>query len=517
MGGAVQRRRDLGFDRPIDRRRFLTGLGSIGLGAFGLGVAGCATNGGGPAPVAAVAPEPDALELAARVRRREVTARELTEQVIARIEAVNPRINAVTTRLFERALGEADGPLREGPFSGVPFLLKDLDDLAEAPTTFGSRLFASHVPAKSSPHTRRSLASGLIVVGKTNTPELGLVATTESALLGPCRNPWEPKHSAGGSSGGAAAAVAAGIVPMAQGTDGGGSIRIPAACCGVFGLKPSRGRNPDDGTPGPLDISVKHVLSRSVRDSASFLAATERRDAGAPLAATGFVEGPSPKRLRIAMHTKSSLGEEAHPAVRDAIEATAELCASLGHRVEARMPDYDGEAFTEHFLDLWTSVPAAILAEVERRGLQPVDVLEPVTIGMALRFRRRPADAVPRAAAFFRDYAERLGAFFDDIDVVLCPVLRTPPIPLGTQGGTLAYQTVIERMVDSVAYTPVWNATGQPAMSIPSGASADGLPIGSQLVGRFGDEATLLSLAYELEAARPGHGERPPIWSGAAA
>ncbi len=500
-----------GFAARLRRREFL-------IVTAGLGAAAC--GGLGFEPVAsppAAADRGDGLEgldalgQAALVRRREATPRELVERTIARIEALDGPINAVVTRVFERALERAEGPLPDGPFRGVPFLLKDLNDLAGVRTTMGSRLFADYVPAQSSPHTEKTLEGGFVVLGKTNTPEFGLVATTESALLGPCRNPWSLEHSTGGSSGGAAAAVAAGMLPMAQASDGGGSIRIPASCCGVFGLKPSRGRNPKQPRNRALDISVKHAVSRTVRDSAHYLAVTERHDAGRELPPTGVVDGPRGRRLRIAFHTANAYGDEAHPEVKAAIEATAALCAELGHRVEPAGPDYRGPEFREHFLNLWTSGPAGLVAAARERGLDPADVLEPVTLGMAEHFRRQPADTTERGVAFFAEYQRQMAAFFEGYDLLLTPVLRTPPIRLGTQGGTLSFDQIREPLFDYVSYTPTWNAVGQPAMSVPLGWSSDGLPIGSHFAARTGEEGTLLGLAYELEAARPWGERRPGV------
>jgi amidase len=372
-------------------------------------------------------------------------------------------------------------------------------------------MFAEYVSEKSTPHTRKTLEAGLVVLGKTNTPEFGLVATTEPALLGPCHNPWNLEHSAGGSSGGAAAAVAAGMLPMAQASDGGGSIRVPASCCGVFGLKPSRGRNPADAPKRPISISVKHVVSRSVRDSAAFLSVTERRDAQAPLAPMGYVSEPGKRRLRIAFHSDNVYGVEAHPEVKRAVESTARLCQELGHTVFPARPDYRAEAFLEHFLDLWTSQPFALREQLRAEGKDPQEFLEPVTLGMAERFAEAPAGALERAVAFLTDYGPALNRFFDEADLLLTPVLRVPPIRLGTQAGTLPFEQVFEPMLDMVSYTPMWNASGNPAMSVPLGWSDDGLPIGSHFAARVGDEATLFSLAYELEAAQPWAGRRPPL------
>lgn len=445
----------------------------------------------------------DALEQAARIRSREASSVEMVEAAIRRIEARNPPINAVVTTFYDRALLEASAPLPDGPFRGVPLLLKDLNDLAGTRKSMGSRLFADYVSAKSSPHTLAVQEAGFVILGKTNTPEFGLVATTESAQLGVCHNPWDLSRSAGGSSGGAAAAVAAGLLPIAQASDGGGSIRVPASCCGVFGLKPSRGRNRAAPASRAVDLSVKHCVSRSVRDTAAYSTVVQRRDPTAPFAPLPYVEGPSDEKLRIGFFTANAYGVEAEPDVKAALEDTARLCHALGHEVVPVTLDFEGEAFTTHFLDLWSSIPAGVLERVESQGLDPTSVLEPVTLGLAERFRRAPKDAISRAATFFEGYTARMDAYFGEFDLLLSPVLRRAPIPLGEQAGTQPYDEVIEPMLDYVSYTPIWNATGHPAMSVPLGWSPEGLPIGSQLVAGLGQEQRLLELAYALEAERP--------------
>lgn len=375
----------------------------------------------------------------------------------------------------------------------------------------GSRLFEGYVSTESAPHAEAVLDAGFVVLGKTNTPEFGLVATTESAALGVCRNPWDLARSAGGSSGGAAAAVAAGMVPIAQASDGGGSIRIPAACNGVFGLKPSRGRNRAAPPTRPVDISVKHAVSRSVRDAAAYTVIAQRTDAGAPYAPLDFVSAPSPRRLQIGFFTKDAFGEEADPEVKRALESTATLCGDLGHEVLPVDFDLEGEPFFEHFLNLWASIPAGIVAQTEARGLDPGELLEPVTLGLAERFAQAPEDAIPAAVAFLEGYDARIDARFAPFDVLLCPVLREPPLPLGVIAGTLPFDRAFEPMISYVGYTPMWNATGHPGMSVPLAWSRDGLPIGSQFIAGRGEERTLLELAYELEAARPWADRRPPL------
>ena len=482
----------------INRRRFLLGVGSA------LGAAGCGSlPTGGERPQAGRPISEDAIDQAARIRSGQTTPRELVVETLARIDALNPAINAVVTRFDERALAEAEAPLPNGPFAGVPFLLKDLNDLEGTPKSMGSRLFDGFISTESSPHTRAAIAAGFVILGKTNTPEFGLVSTGESAALGICRNPWDLRHSAGGSSSGAAAAVAAGILPIAQASDGGGSIRIPASCCGLLGLKPSRGRNQAAPSTRAVDISVKHCVSRSVRDTAAYSVIAQRRDAAAPFEPLPMITQSTGRRRRIGFFTTSIFGAAPHPDVLAVQEGTASLCEELGHDVVPFEPDFEGPEFRRHFLNLWMSIPAGVLASVRQRGLDPESVLEPVTLGMARSFEAAPADAIDRAARFFRDYEHRVNAFFDEFDLLLSPVLRRPPIRIGEQAGTLPFEGVFEPMLDYVSYTPAFNASGHPAMSVPLGMSSRGLPIGSQFAARWGDERTLLELAYELEAARP--------------
>ncbi|MCR9095452.1 MAG: amidase family protein [bacterium] len=503
---AANDRIDEDTKRPsLSRRGF---LGAVGVA--GLTLTGCGTTG-------ATAPrvpendllDGDALDQAARIRSGQATAEEMVQATIDRIEALNGPINAVVTTFYERALARAAGPLPEGPFRGVPFLLKDLNDLEGTPKSMGSRLFEGFVSTESSPHTEAVLEAGFVVLGKTNTPEFGLTATTEPAALGVCRNPWNLAHSAGGSSGGAAAAVAARMLPMAQASDGGGSIRVPASCNGIFGLKPSRGRNRAAPQTRAVDISVKHSVSRSVRDTAAYTTVVQRTDPAAPFAPLSFVEGPSDQRLEIGFFTKNAYGVEAHPEVKRCLEETAALCDELGHEVVPTTIDFEGDRFLEHFLDLWCSIPAGILEQVRAQGLDPEAVLEPVTLGMAERFARAGDGAMTRAVDFFEGYGGRIDAQRAEFDVLLSPVLRRPPLRIGEQAGTQPFDEVFEPLVDYVSYTPIWNATGHPGMSVPLGWTTDGLPIGSQFVAGHGEEGRLLALAYELEAARPWADRRP--------
>ncbi|TVS19008.1 MAG: amidase [Gammaproteobacteria bacterium] len=457
----------------------------------------------------------DATAQAALVRNGDVSAVELVDAAISRIEALDGTLNAVTTELFERAREQARGPLPEGPFTGVPYLIKDLHDLAGTRNTMGARLFADNVSTADEPYVTRTLDSGVVVVGKSNTPEFGLLGTTESLLLGACRNPWNPAYTPGGSSGGAAAAVAAGMVPFAHATDGGGSIRIPAACCGLFGLKPSRGRL-DAGRRPDIDISVQHCVSRSVRDSATLFAAAEYVGADADLPPVGRVERPSECRLRIALDTSNLFGEAPHPDVEIALQHAAKLCADLGHQVEETGPNIDGAAFVHHFISVWASFPAEPIAAAKAQGLEREDVLEPWTLALAQEFERRGPDALPAAARNFDAMARVLDAFFQRYDVLLTPVLKAPPVRIGAQAPTMDYDSLYAAVTDWVSYTPLHNATGTPAMSVPLGWSRDGLPIGVQFAAAHGAERTLFELAYELEAAAPWSDRWPDLAAGTA-
>lgn len=441
----------------------------------------------------------DATAQADLVRRGEASALELVNAAIARIEHIDPHLNAVVLELFERARARARRP-GDGPFAGVPFLIKDLDDLTGTRTSMGSRLFEDYVATGNGPYVDAALATGVIPLGKSNTPEFGLIGTTESLALGACRNPWNTDHTPGGSSGGAGAAVAAGLVPFAHATDGGGSIRIPASCNGLFGLKPSRGR-PGMAPPGGAEITVQFCVSRSVRDSANLFAATER--AGGPHAPVGVVRGPSDRRLRIAFSTRSDTGAAPHAEVEAAAQRAAALCAELGHEVVEAAPSVDGPAFVDSFLTVWSALAANVLAMARTRELDPEAVLEPWTLGLAAHHARLPADAGERAIAHFAALRDAYEAFHDRYDVVLTPTLAAPPVRIGDQAPTVPWPELEQRVFDWVAYTPIHNATGSPAMSVPLGASADGLPIGIQFGARPGAERTLLELAFELEAAAP--------------
>lgn len=487
----------------MDRRDFLMGTAAV---AALSGLTAC-----GPAPQGTVKSSSlaglDGLGVAKKIRFGEISAREAAEALIASIEKLNGSINAVVTPIFEQALAKADAGLGEGPFAGVPILLKDLLDYKGVRMTQGSRLMMQNVSDWTPPFVEALEAAGVNILGKANTPEFGLLATTESLALGACHNPWNLEHSTGGSSGGSAAAVASGMVPFAQASDGGGSIRIPASCCGVFGLKPSRGKMKQTSLePMPGDISVRHVVSRSVRDSAMSLSLTEENGSGALLAPTGLVTTPSSKRLKIAFNTKNYYGDEPDIDVKAALEETAKLCADLGHEIVEVTTPVNGELFVDRFLTVWASGPAQLKAMVEEqtgKAAEETNLLEPWTLGLADYFNAKPDDALATTLTYFSEVTARINAWFADYDIWLSPVLKSAPPKLGEQSPEVPFETLFERTIQYVSYTPLHNVVGTPAMSVPLSWNEAGLPIGSQFAAPLNGEATLLALAYELESARP--------------
>jgi amidase len=410
----------------------------------------------------------------------------------------------------------------------VPFLLKDLGAGGRfdgSPSHLGNRALrdAAFVYRDGDSHVvQRLRGAGFIVVGKTNTPELGLGPTTEPRLYGPTRNPWDPTRTPGGSSGGAGAAVASAMVPMAHGNDAGGSIRVPAACCGVFGLKPTRARNPLGPRYGDImgGLIAEHALTRSVRDSALLLDATAGPDLGDPYAApprarafAREVETP-PGHLRVAFSTRTLLGADVHPDCGAAVDDVARLLDSLGHRVVEASPAIEGEEFWRVFTSaLSVGFTWAVDDWSRRLGRTPApELFEPFTWAFVDRGRRFSAPEYLVLVQDLQRISRQVARFFVDHDVWLTPTLSEPPPPLGTFTYTGQDPFALRRrMAEFTPFTYVANATGQPAMSVPLVWSATGLPIGSQFTGRFGDEATLFRLAAQLEAARPWGGRRPAL------
>ncbi|MGV8997839.1 MAG: amidase [Parvibaculaceae bacterium] len=456
----------------------------------------------------------DAVAQGALLKRGKISSLDLVEAAIKRIQAVNGEINAVVDEAYDAARKAAAGKLAASPLSGVPYLIKDLDDVKGMHHTSGSRLFAGQVSQTNSVMPQKAINAGMVILGKTNTPEFGLLATTEGLQLGACHNPWNLGYSTGGSSGGAAAAVASGMMPVAHASDGGGSIRIPASSCGVFGLKPSRGRMNLGPSGLAADIGVENCVSRSVRDSAMVFSLSEDTSTGAKFKPTGFITGPDKKRLKVAFNTLSYYGSEPHPDVKAAVEATAKLCESLGHKIVPVKNPINGAEFIDTFLTIWASGPSSLVKLAKSKGLKPEDVLEPWTIGLAEMFDRKPKDALPKALARFAEAEKTVDRFMANYDVWLTPVLNSPAPKLGEQAPTVDFKTLYQRTIEYVNYTPVHNVVGTPAMSVPLGMSKDGLPIGSQFAAGKGHDAMLLALAYELEAAAPWIGRKPPVFVG---
>jgi len=492
----------------------------------------------------------DALGLAALVRDGQVTASELLDTAQERVRLLNPTLNAVVRSMEDEARRTLSSLPPDGPFSGVPFLLKDLLSLYEGvPTSQGSRFTASFVPDHDTEMVRRYKRAGVVTFGKTNTPEFGLLPYTEPVLFGPARNPWDPSRITGGSSGGSAAAVAAGIVPMAGGGDGGGSIRIPASCCGTFGFKPTRGRTPTGPDFGELwqGSVVEHVLTRSVRDSAAMLDALSGPEPGAPyitppperpfLSEVGRESG----RLRIAMSIEPILGKTVHTECRRAAQDAAALLESLGHQVVEAVPPIDAAAFGHAFLVMVCGELGADLEDASSvmRRRPARGELEPATRALALLSRSISAREYAAALRTLDRVTRAVGSFFEDYDALLTPTVAEPPPPVGSLQpshlenlllrflgavgsgrlikalGTL--DQVADAAFDFTPWTPLFNVTGQPAMSVPLYWTADGLPVGTHLVGRFADDAVLLRLAGQLERARPWFDRLPPAARGAGA
>lgn len=486
----------------------------------------------------------DATALAQLVARGDVTSAELLDLALAQQRRVHGDVNAIV-RLMETEARERTAAPLAGPLAGVPFLIKDgVQDYAGVPTTYGSRAMRHYVPTPHAHVVRRYLEAGLVMFGKTNLPEFAIRAVTDPALFGRANNPWDLSRTPGGSSGGAAAAVAAGIVPMAAGNDGGGSIRIPAACCGLFGLRPSRGRV--SSGPGLGEVwfgaSSEGVLSRSVRDTALALDVLQGAEPGDP-----FVIAPpsapyadlmrrDPGRLRIGFSSASPIGTEVHPEAVAAVHHAAALLEKLGHDVEEAAPQIDGDALARSYLHLYFGQIPAAVERAKALGAKEGDlelmnrIL--VTLGEHVSARRLTTELNR-----WNDFARALGAYHRRYDVFLTPTLAAPPVKHGTgdpspfeqgmlgflQGtgilGVLARLGLLDKTVDRIAtdnlravpFTQLSNLTGTPSMSVPLYWTPDGLPLGAQFVGPFGSEDKLLQLAHQLELAQPWFDRLPAI------
>ncbi|MEJ8281087.1 amidase [Pseudonocardia spirodelae] len=443
----------------------------------------------------------DAVGLAERLRRREVSPAELRAAVAARAAAVDPRLHGlVAEHTAEPVTGEPDGPL-----AGVPTLVKDNTEVRGRPAGHGTAAFTPAPAREHAEVVRQLLAAGLDLVGSTRMPEYGLNASTEFAAAEPTRNPWDTRFSAGASSGGAAALVAAGVVPLAHANDGGGSIRIPAAACGLVGLKPSRGRLAPNanGARMPIDLVTDGVVSRSVRDTAAVLAAADRARRNPALPPLGLVEGPARRRLRIGLVLDSPTGAAVDADTRETVTAVAELLAKQGHEISEAGAGV-GTRFVDDFLDYWGLLAFSVVTGgrlLHGRTFDP-HLLDPLTHGLADHYRR----AMARTPVFLhrlRRVAAAHAEQFTRHDVLLSPVLAHTTPEIGWLAPTQPFEQLTARLLDYVAFTPLANVAGTPAVALPAGATAGGIPVGVHLAGTLGDERTLLELAYAIEADRP--------------
>jgi len=483
----------------------------------------------------------DGLGLAELVRTKKVSPAELVEEAISRIEAHNSKLNAVVLPMYARAREKAKSKLPEGPFMGVPFMIKDLHATLEGvPTSHGNKLWRNVPAAITTELAKRWEESGVIVVGKTNAPEFGLTPYTESDTLGPARNPWDTSRTTGGSSGGSGAAVAARLVPLASGGDGGGSIRIPSAACGIFGLKPTRGRTPTGPIVGESwnGFDIEHVITRSVRDSAAMLDATKGPDVGAPYIIPDA--GPflnevekTPGKLRIAFSTKPMLGKNVHADCVKGVEETVALLRKLGHEVVEDAPVINNEEYSLHFLTVIAGQIRADIEEAAQMAGKKVswDDFDISTFGTGLFGTILKASDYVRALRYLQARSRDIGRFFEKYDVLLTPVLNQPPVKIGALKPSASEQNQLKviartgatwildamgiikplaaQTFEFIPWTPVFNVTGQPAMSVPLHWNAEGLPIGMHFVGKWGDEATLFRLAGQLEKEKPWFDRAP--------
>jgi amidase len=467
----------------------------------------------------------DGLGLAALLRERAVSAKQLLETAIERAERVNPLINALSQKLYDYGLEALSRPIPDGPFAGVPFLLKDVGAmLAGTTTTQGSRFFADTRASADSTLVERYKRAGLVIFGKTTTPELALAASTETSFSGATHNPWDLSRTAGGSSGGAAAAVAAGIVPLAHASDGGGSIRIPASCCGLFGIKPTRARI----SAGPLagegwgSLSVNHVISRSVRDSAAALDATAGPAPGDPYCAPHqdrpFLSevGAPAGRLRIAFQRRPLSGVPVQRECIQAAEEAAQLLETLGHEVEEAQPPGNWDELGHA---LWVLVASNVSRSLKKRAgdlgraLVPEDV-DRVTWGAVEFAETLEVEAYPEALASIHMQGRRMAEFHRNFDMVMSPTLAQVPVPLGVQRtDNPDLKAYGHALAEFTPFTQLFNLTGQPSMTVPLHWTEQGLPVGVMFSAPFGEEAMLFRLAAQLEQAKPWFARVPEVAS----
>lgn len=486
----------------------------------------------------------DGLGLAELIGEKQVSVSEVCQAAIERIDRLNPRLNAVIFTMDHLAKKSIQNLPTSGPFRGVPFLLKDLlAAYAGVPLASGCKALKNFIPDNDSELVLRYKHAGTVILGKTNTPEFGLLGYTEPELFGPTRNPWNLNHTPGGSSGGTAAAVASGMVPLASGGDGGGSIRIPASCCGLFGFKPSRGRTPTGPDYGELwqGAAVQHVITRSVRDSAAMLDATCAPDVGAPY----IIEPPqkpyleeikrNPDTLKIAFSTRSPLGTPVNLEIVENTLKTARLLEKMGHSVEEKTPDIDGLTLALSYFSMYYGEVAHNIDQLKNflgRSARPSDV-ETGTWALGLMGRATSALSFVKAKAMWDVASREMARFHQKYDLYLTPTLAQPPVRIGALkpkpweesvlkvinglrlGCLLKLSGAVEKLalenLSKTPFTQLANFTGQPAMSIPLSQTSDGLPCGMHFMAPFGDEATLFRLATQLEKEKPWFDRIPPV------
>ena len=467
----------------------------------------------------------DGVGLAQLVRNRAVHPCELVEAAIERIERNNPQLNAVVFQAYDEARARAAGALT-GPFAGVPFLLKDIGGLKKGwPTRQGAGLTPEAPSTEDSTLVARYTNAGLVFLGKTNVPEFGIMAITESDLYGPAHNPWHLEHSPGGSSGGSAVAVAAGIVPMAHAGDGGGSIRIPASCCGLVGLKPTRARTPGGPQTGDVmsGMVIDHILSRTVRDSAAMLDATAGPELGDPYCAppppTSYLGAiaQAPRRLRIGFAVKDLYGRALDPECERAVLLAAQLCEGLGHYVEEASPTLDNRAISQALGAVWAAGHAMLIQQAaeQSRGRPPLrEDMQGLVWATLQNGLKVSGIHYLEAWATLHRQSRRVAAWHQQHDVWLTPTLSSPPWQLGHfDTSSTDGKTGFRPMAIYSPFTALQNMTGQPAINVPLHWSGEGLPIGVQFAGRFGEDDVLLQLAAQLEQAQPWIQRKPPVWN----
>ena len=507
----------------MNRRSVITSAASVAL-VTASSRASAASKGAAVATSSHPLDTHDALGLADLVRKREVSALELLEASIERVEALNPRFNFMAHRHYDLGRAAIAKGLSDGPFKGVPWLIKDLNTYIEGEiTSNGSRFYKDARATVTSELVLRQQKAGFVIFGKTTSPEFGLSATTENKLTGDTRNPWNPAHIAGGSSGGAGAAVAARVIPAAHATDGGGSIRIPASACGLFGLKPSRGRIPmgPPRTEGWGGLSAHHAVTHSVRDSAAIMDATHGVELGsrygAPTPDGSFLSQvtKAARPLKIALMLAPVSGSPVDSEAVEATRAAARLCENLGHHVEEAAPQIDAAAIgAASFVLSASSIAADLLDRATATGLTPgPDLLEPITLGFFGYGQTVKGMDYARANSTLQTAAIKVAQFMADYDLILSPTLAAPPLELGqiNLSPDLDFQAWGQKIATFSPFTQLANLTGQPAMSVPLSMSRSGMPIGVMFMGRYGDEATLFQLAGQLETAAPWVNRRPSI------